>query len=403
MELLDILTYPEQRSARGDPQFEQSYTRNLKRYVKRYRRFKLPIDTLSRLLTVFSDRRKVDLVFVGTDYLHLMRQVSGRHGIRCLVQNERELRQALRHRVFPLLAWRWRADLNRAHEEDQTAERAERLRGVVTDIETVLKDLSPRAVVLSNDSLFLERALAFAARAAGIPTLTIQHGLLMQSVRAQALDGAWSDHLLVWSEFFRELYLAKGIISESRIHVLGYPFAVEVPAGRTGTGPTVVCILGQPWEKYDRASGEIKMETISNLLGVCRKLDLEVVYRPHPGEDRGSLADFFPGLEMTAGSETLNETIDRCEVFFSWTSTALIQAAMMGRTAVQIRSADLTRDDFSEIGACYSITDDPSAMELFLEEVKRSGKPPRAVSEEYIHHPPDLGEAFCSIMDSLPD
>ena len=128
-----------------------------------------------------------------------------------------------------------------------------------------------------------------------------------------------------------------------------------------------------------------------------------MVYRPHPAEHRDDLRTSFPALHLTDEAETLTGAIDRYGHFLSWTSTALIEAALHGRSAVQIRSDAVPADDFSEVGACYSIEGDEEGITRFLEGMKRSEYPPMVVSDRYIRVSGDSGGIFSSIMRIVSD
>lgn len=403
MKLLDILTFPKLYSERGKPRFENSYVHRLRRFSRKYYRYQSLFWVLGKILDGVQRKKRADVVFLGTSFLHLMLQVSGRYNIKCIVQDEHELMTALRYKIPLIMGWKWKAALFRAYDSQTEAERAEGLRRTVSEIEAVIRRLSPRAVILRNDSLFLERSVVFAAKSTGTQTLTIQHGLFMQSAESYVYDGHWTDHMLVWSNIFRTLYATRNILPEENIHVLGYPYPIEAGPGKSGDDSPVACLLGQPWEHYASTLRDTKYEIISNLVKACAKLDLRMVYRPHPGECRIELMEEFPDLMLTDAAETLLEAIDRYDVFFSMTSTALIEAALRGRTAVQIRAEGFVQDNFEDIGACYSIVNDPDDMERFLEGVRQSQYPPLAVSEEYVGIPDNLGEVFSSILESTTD
>jgi len=399
----DILTYPAERARQGEPEFETTYLGLLERFSRKYRRYRPVITLLEGYFGSLRRTGAVDIVFLGTPYLHLMLHARSNHSIASLVQDEHELRTARRHSIPLHMAWKWKADLYRAYAADEDATRQALLKRTVTDIREVLRRASPRAVVVKNDSLFLERAVIAAARSEGIPTVTIQHGLFQQANGSHVYDGYWTDHMLVWGNYFRDLYLENDILPEARIHVLGYPYPVTASPARADDVPPTLCLLGQSWELNEDSLREMKHQLISTLMDACSGHGIDLVYRPHPAEHRGDLRASFHTLQLTDEAETLTRAINRYHLFLSWTSTALVEAALHGRSAVQIRSDAIPMDDFSAVGACYSIEGDEEGITRFLEGVKRSEYPPMAVSGHYIHLSEDPGEDFSSIMQHISE
>ncbi len=399
----DILAYPAGRAARGEPEFEETYVRLLQRFSGKYYRYRPLFALLEKITASLRRTGAVDIVFLGTPFLHLMLHARSKYSIASLVQDEHELRTARRHSIPLHMAWKWKADLYRAYTARDDTTRLALLERTVTDIGTVLRRASPQAVVVKNDSLFLERAVIQAARSAGIPTVTIQHGLFQRAAGSHILDGHRTDHMLVWGEWFRDIYRENAIVPEARVHVLGYPYPVTTSPTAAGAVPCTICLLGQPWELNDASLREMKHQVISTFIKGCARLEIDLVYRPHPAEHWDDLRASFPALDLTREGETLTGAIDRYDLFLSWTSTALLEAALHGRSAVQIRSDAVPADDFSEVGACYSIEGDEAGITRFLEGVKRSEYPPMPVSGRYIHLSEDPGEDFSSIMRNISE
>ena len=401
MDLLEILAYPEQRSRRGEPQFESEYTGLLGRFSRKYFRYRFLFVVLSALLHRLHKRKSVDIVFLGLPFLHLTLQTSAHFKIMCLLQDENELFSAIRHHIPGILAWKWKAELFQAYKTDNTSERREHLDNIVTEIKEFLSEYSPRAIVLKNDSFFLERAVIFAARSVGIQTITIQHGLFMRSTEPHVFDGYWTDHMFVWSEYFKDLYRTLKILPEESVHILGFPYPVDVNSDKSVNDPSEVCLLGQPWELYADRFRITKVQIISNVMEACARLDIGMVYRPHPSESRLELAEHVPDLSLTKESESLQEAIDRYGLFCSMTSTALVEVVLKGRNAVQIRADDIPADNFEDIGLCYSVDNDPDEIEELLRGLKQSTIPFFEVNHSYIHVAENLGEKFVSIIDKV--
>ncbi|MFC1499690.1 hypothetical protein ACFL6T_01580 [Candidatus Zixiibacteriota bacterium] len=403
MEIEDILGYPAERAARGEPEFEETYMRRLRLFSRRFYSYRPLLALLESLSGSRRRAREVDILFLGTSFLHLMLQTRSRHSIASLVEEKHDLRMVRRHAIPPGFAWKWKVDLYRAYTATTDTRRRELLELTVADIERTLRRFSPRVVVLKNDSLFLERAVITAARSLGIPAVTIQHGLFMRVIESSLFDGYWTDHMLVWGEVFRDLYLENDILPEGRVHVLGYPFPVTPIPARSIDDPPTICLLGQPWELYVESLREMKYQVISTLRDACARMEIDLIYRPHPAEQRDALINSFPSLRLTSESATLGEAINSYDYFLSWTSTALIEAALHGRSAAQIRSDAVPMDDFSAIGACFQIEGNEEGIVRYLEGVKRSEYPPMAVNDRYVHITADPGEEFSIIFQNITD
>ncbi len=401
MDLEGIFAYPAQRARQGEPEFEKTYLGILERFSRKYHRYRPLIALLEGRSGTIRKVAPDGILFLGTSFLELMLETGSRTSIATLAQDEKELLTARRHAIPRHLAWKWKSELYRARMAVSAESRLQLLARTVEGIEAILRSSSPRAVVVKNDSLFLERAVIAAARLAGIPTVTIQHGLFMQAAGMHNWDGYWTDHMLVWGEFFRDLYLEWGIVPEERIHVLGYPFPVATDPGAGRIPPRTLCLLGQPWELNSEALREEKHRIIGELLEGVARDGLELVYRPHPAESRSRLRAAFPSLRLTDEEETLTGAIGRWDLFLSWTSTALIEVALHGRSAVQIGSETIPMDDFGAAGACHSIAGDRQGIRRFLEGAQQGGYPPMPVSDSYIHHDHDIAETFSSILGKI--
>jgi hypothetical protein len=266
-------------------------------------------------------------------------------------------------------AWEWSDQLNAAyfargrHAPETLADET------LGAIRAALREIRPHVLVLHNDSLFLLRAMIYVANSLGIPVLTIQHGLVMGDTEPQLMDGHYSDYLLAWSDYMRELYLDADIAHPSRIDVIGYPYAMLTLI--EGSGPIRhVCMLGQPWELYDRSLAPRKREVLRNVYAACESRGLNLVYRPHPTESRAELQEAAMPALLTPSSESLREAFNRYDVFVSINSTALIEAALRKRRALQVFERAFSTDDFAAIGACKSAINSRAGTEDTLSKFK---------------------------------
>ena len=374
--MLEIFSYIETLAASDAPTVKQSNTQALEIFSQKYRRYR-GVFRLFESLTALRGG-SADLLFVGVRFSNLILSMTSKHKVRVVVQGQNDLLWCLRHSVTPMPAWAWRERLFEAykvaHLEGGTTSNAERLlEGVVSDIAASLACLKPRALVLENDFLFLERAFVLAARSLGIPSVTIQDGIFQKATPSHFFHGHFTDHMLVWGEFFKQMYLDKNILPEARVHVLGYPYPIKPVKAKLGGTPTV-CFLGQPWETFDETLSEPKLAVIRNVAQACRALGLLLAYRLHPRERRHDALETL-GVKVTGAGEGLEEAFDRYDIFFAINSTALVEAALRGRVAAQVLEARFTLDNFEALGVCYSVKNDVDVLKTFLRRMKENPTP----------------------------
>lgn len=390
----DVFAYLKTRSERGEPDLERSYVQGLETFAQRYRRYPYlfrPFEVLNA-----RTRRAVDILFMGVRFAELILAMNVKYKVSVVVQGQHDLLWCLRHRLSFLLAWEWRAELLQAY-RSATHEKVD---GVVSDISATLKNLQPRALVLENDSLFLERAFVRGARAADVTSFTVQDGLFMDTAPAHVMHGHSTDYMLVWGDFFKNLYVGKGILPPERVVVLGYPYSLPQHHVHTKQENPTVCLFGQPFENYDETLRKPRYEMVAHVAKACEATGLALVYRPHPAEKREAVKYAFPTIAMTKPSESLHETIHNNDIFFSLTSTALIEAALQGKVAVQVLHERFVADDFEKLGVCKSIEDDATAVAALLRK-QRANPNAFPVSQAYIDTAGHPGERFCEILGVL--
>lgn len=298
---------------------------------------------------------------------------------------------------------KWVSELFEAYREPNLHLQEQKLQQTISNIKTTLEYLKPCAVVLPNDSLFLERAILYGAKKCNIPSVTIQHGLFMTATKASVADVHSTDYMLVWGEFFKKMFISKNIAPASRIYVLGYPFKIQnnIQHKTYPRNKLKVCFLGQPFEKYNRDHLYVKVSVLQNLLQACKELNIPLFYRTHPGEERSSLKVIEDNVHFTPKNESLTRAFDKYDVLFSISSTALVEAALRGKVCAQIFVETLLLDKFEEIGACYTLSNSYKQIKDFLRAVLEGKRLPSGVSSEYIYCPDNLAKTFFNVMQTI--
>lgn len=254
------------------------------------------------------------------------------------------------------------------------------LHQLIKKTEDKLKDTKPDYIVLWNDVLPIERAIILASKKLGIITLEIQHGIY--SLFNPLIGGKAVDYVLVWGKYFKDLYINQKIRKPEEIYVLGYPYLTErdkMTWGKTQGVPRVIprrknknyalCYLGEDFERYNKSLLKIKLENVNNFSKMCKKLGLRFVYRPHPGDNVKLLKEKLPNIQFTLKREKIEETFKKADIFISFSSTSLIEAAMRQKISIQFMNYPFKAENFEKLGACNKTLQAFDELEDYLVEI----------------------------------
>jgi len=221
---------------------------------------------------------------------------------------------------------------------------------LANEIYKFLYKFSPSHIVFINDSLPMERAIILASQRMNINTICIQHGVF-QSSNTSLLDGVFVDLMLVYDDHHKLMY--KDFINQKSI-VLGYHSNIvkinnyvsySIPNKR-------VCILGQPYFDYYSDLENNYINTISKLISVLENNDIAYCYKPHPSEKKGN---YLRNIKNKLYTKKLIDAFRDFDVFISFTSTALLEASLHNRVAIQLTDEWLKCDNFELLGYSYSV------------------------------------------------
>jgi hypothetical protein len=255
-----------------------------------------------------------------------------------------------------------------------------------------LEKIAPRALIVSNDSLPESRLLIQAARALSIPSFCIQHGIFQHTSSWQLWDGHFADFMLVWGQRQADAYIARGM-SADKVHVLGSPFGRQHNPGKP-LRPDTLCFLGQPWESVSDQLGVLKRRIFEDACKSLGQTGISCIYKPHPRERLGK---FTPaGLQIFKGS--MPEALRAFTSFASLTSTALLEASLHDRLAVQLYHPAFECEDFEEAGYSYSLptTDMPGLAALLNGQVGAF-----AVPESLVRSVESPARELCRLVEAL--
>lgn len=337
----EIFTYPYER-AKEDKDFLIKYLRDLNNIgVKSYLFKYFPYRLLYKYIG-----HNIDYVFLGVKYIDLAKSLSSHKSIILtsitdisLVKKEKNLFMFPSHYISYGVRKVFNTDPSLGKKS------SEKIINFTVDF---FKKTQPKFLIVSNDSLFVERFLIYCAREAGVKTICIQDGIFQSLSNPIIFHGNYTDYMYVWSEKQKNIFIDSGI-NHSKLQVLGYPYKILTSRNSVRDyDKKKICILGQPWENYDVKLGDKKKQIFNKV--VSQFVDVDIVYKPHPGEKD---INYFPeNVRLFTGS--LSEAIEEYDYFFSLTSTALLEVSLGDKIAIQIYDADFNCDVFEKVGWSYT-------------------------------------------------
>lgn len=380
------------RSARDNENYRDRELRNhkaLREYVRSYAWTRFLLD-LHDLVWKNPAAHETDILFVGSKLYDLVVEAGRKYSVTVLAKGSRSRREAKRHRqpyipVDRLMVRLFRSALIADRETREIA-----VNRAVGEIGGLLEEIRPRVVVLFSNTNFFERAVVLAARRVGIPSVKLQHGM-MHHDRYDTVVSNISDYTWVWGEYFKKFVSNSCSLSRDRIWVFGYPFLVEKECLRPKSSKESICFLGQNFGN-DQEYLRRRDEALTGLGKIGAELGFDVVYRPHPTEFKPEFRGGLRSVErlpwniiISDKNETFKTALSKYDVFFTFYSTALVEAALRRKVTCQVMGDwGWNADNFEELGASYRITGTLNEYRDFLSAYRRGELDARPVSEEYI-------------------
>lgn len=302
---------------------------------------------------------KADIVFCGARFDDLILSVGAIRAIK-VVGGLRELRFPLSRRCGYYCTWGLAYDLYQVFLSGDEQALEYLLRRCVKH----LRQWEVKAIVVMSDSLPLERLWIAAARELGIRSICIQHGLFSES-GGVINDGKYADVMAAYDQYQVDILKRTGALNPV---VFGFYEDVKPRVWRERR--SVVCILGQPWPQYYEDKGDVYKSLLSSLVSILSPGGIHIVYKPHPGEV--GVRDYIDG-GVELADLSLGAAFDKYDIFLSFTSTALFEASLAGKLAIQIFDERLSSERFSEMG--YAHTLQSNSLDNQLLELIRMGSP----------------------------
>ncbi len=250
------------------------------------------------------------------------------------------------------------------------------------NLKKVLRKIDPQLIVLDFDFFPETRLILLVAKELKIPTVEIQHGVY--SGEKQLVSGLYADYVFVWGEYFKNLYLKSKIKEKEQIRILGYPYPLNKL--ENVQFQKKIMYIGQPMELYGDQFLSSKINIINEVDGLCRDNRFQFTYKPHRMEDLDLLKKELPHVKFYPKTAKIEDTIRENDIFVSFNSTALIEAALKSKICVQLKVFNIPTDDFEKLDICRSFTS-LSEFDQFLKDLDSADDPERfysQVSSDYI-------------------
>lgn len=214
-----------------------------------------------------------------------------------------------------------------------------KLAGLLAGTEAALREEHVGLVVLPTDGSLRQRLQVFAARRAGIPTLVTLHGF-----PGHFYDDRLVDHLAVYSDPIRRLYLAAGF-EPARVHVLPSPaFARLSPSPPPGPEAPLLVLTCARYTTQTRAVERGSDVFLGDVLAAIREAApaSRVTIKLHPLEVPAEYEEILAAAGRPAdGTSTrlvhrgdVAAEIARARVVIGPFSTASLETVLVGRPYV---------------------------------------------------------------------
>jgi hypothetical protein len=273
------------------------------------------------------------------------------------------------------------------------------LHQLIKKLEEKLSILKPDYVVLNNDGFPIERAIILACKKLGICTIEIQHGQIFKHL---LFGGRVVDYFLVWGQYYKDLYVNEKQRKPEEIYILGYPY--KICKSKTKNKKYKVYYLGQNIETFRADLTYLKLKTINELDKLCKDLNMDFVYRPHPRTKREFIKNNLPQVKITPENEELSKSINNGDIFISFYSTSLIETAMRSKIALQLINYPITTENFEEFGGCTKSFRNIGQLKDYLKEITKDNnfdKLKPGFNNNYVETRYDPGMRFLEIIKEI--
>ncbi|MCX6723781.1 MAG: hypothetical protein NT155_01240 [Candidatus Staskawiczbacteria bacterium] len=382
---------------------ESSFIEGQKRHIENYNRYRILLDFLDKNFLKLYSRLKKDgkkkILFEESKYFHIISEAKKHYQTRLIAQGKKDRLFA----ILNLTGYIQTNDLEQLVIFYLENKDIKYLRRLVFKIEERLMIVKPDYIVLTYDVFPIERAIVMIGRKLGIPVLVIQHAI--HNMPNPVLDFKTAEYVLVWGNYFKEICLTKNMRKPENVYVLGYPHTIEKKGGSLANkSALVVCYLGQDLQRHNKELLKVKLGTINYLSEICKKLNIKFIYRHHYAEDRGFLMKKLPNIRFTPEKEKLENTLDKADIFISFSSTSLVEAAIRSKISLQLMNYPAYVDNFEKLGACNKSFKTVEEVAQYLEKIAKAPDAEEfkvGFNNDYIETRYDASRRFLEVIGKI--
>ncbi len=226
----------------------------------------------------------------------------------------------------------------------------DKILGSLDQLKTVLKKINPTIIILNESTLPINRAIILASRELDICTIEIQHAIYPYEMKI--LSGIGTDFVFVWGEFFKKMYKYQKIRNPNSIKILGYPFKTNFSNNLSSNKKLTLYYLAQGFHNQDIKNLDRLLENALFLKKISNNLNITFKCKLHPNSPKVLLDKVLPHIDCNPLNQTMENALFDGDIFISFNSTALIQAAFQGKKCFQLKNLPVECDNFEELGIC---------------------------------------------------
>ncbi|WP_271808456.1 hypothetical protein [Clostridium beijerinckii] len=387
MENNDIFSYIKAKEDAEKGKFEYTYLKDLSN--RRFTKTKRALDLLSK---IFKKRKKAEVIIIhGSKFMGSILLLNEKYNIIVLNPQLKDRIKLISNGIETMSTCKWDYELSESYKEFKLYNKENLLNAVLKEIDKYLNGKKCSLVIFGFDGLFLERAITKVAKENKIPTITIQHGLF-QFVKPHINDGYFTDYFFTWGHYFKENYIKFGIQKEDKIKIIGYPFYTNNKRRFNLSKDIKVLYLGTI-----STNDEIRIESykIANMINhVCQRLDIEFCYRIHPGEDLNRIKDYCTQINKFSCKNSLLQDFDAYDVIIGINSTAIVEATINNKIAVEMINKKFISNKYYEMGIAYKCECNENDLYDFFEQCKMNKIKPKINNQQYVYINENFNDDF---------
>ena len=213
-----------------------------------------------------------------------------------------------------------------------------------------LEIIKPKFIVLNDSTLPINRAIILISKELGIYTIEVQHAIYPSEMKI--LPGLGTDFVYVWGNYFKNMYEDQKIRASGSLKLIGYPFKSNLTNRQLPGKRITLYYLAQGFQYQDIKNLDRLLENALYLKNLASTLNMTFKCKLHPNSPKILLDMILPQVECNPLKQTMKNAIEDGDIFVSFNSTALIEAAFQGKKCYQLLNLPVECDNFEELGVC---------------------------------------------------